>query len=147
MGNIYLLYVRISVQLLKKKWSLTYWIHVNNSIPEKIKHNTKCHYDPTIQNFMRWDPSYLKLENIEGPESDGQHVRNKMTLTDENLVYLRSHMWIQSVRCRLLPIYIFYLELIRISRWKKRKNNKDDADTMYGNTSLQVTQKVYASHC
>ena len=49
-------------------------------------------------------------------------------------------MWIHSVRCRLPPIYILYLELIRTPP------QKTDADTVYGNTSLTVTCKACVPH-
>ena len=51
-------------------------------------------------------------------------------------------MWIQSLHHRLPQIYISYLEPIITLR----KKGKPDADTMGGNTSLQVTQKECFAH-
>ena len=53
-------------------------------------------------------------------------------------------MWIQSLWFRLPQIYISYLEPIRISR--EKNNYNPDADTVYGDTSLQVTQNSCVVH-
>ena len=78
----------------------------------KFKYNTQICDDPTIQHVMWGDSSELKIENNKVLGSDGLHVRNKLTLDDENLVCLRSHIWIHSLWCRLYQIYILYLEPI-----------------------------------
>ena len=61
---------------------------------------------------MWQDLSESKSENSKGLGLDSLHVINKVTLNDEKLVFLRIHMWIQSVRYRFTQNYIFYLELI-----------------------------------
>ena len=83
-----------------------YWRHGNTPLLEKIKYNTQQGDDPTIQNFMWGESSYLKLENNKGSGLDGLNIRNQVTLNDENLVGLKSHIWIQYLWCRLPPIYI-----------------------------------------
>ena len=45
---------------LKKGWGITYWRHVNNPIPDKMKYNTQYQDDPTTEHFMWGDPSDLK---------------------------------------------------------------------------------------
>ena len=54
-------------------------------------------------------------------------------------------MCIQSLWCRLTQIYILYVEPIRVPK-KKKKEKNPDADTMYTNTSLRVTQKACVAH-
>ena len=58
---------------------------------------------------MLVDLSDLNSENSEGSGSGGIQVRNKLTLNDKNIMYLRSNMWIQFVRCRFHQTYIFTL--------------------------------------
>ena len=108
-----------------------------------MKYNTRCCDDQTIQNFMWGDSLELKLENKKWSRPYILHVRNQVTLNDEKLVCLRSHIWIQSLWCRLPHIYMLYLEPIRISR-KKEKN--PDAIAMDDNNSLWVTHKAFFAH-
>ena len=56
---------------------------------------------------------------------------------------LRVHMWIHSVRCRLPYISILYFECIKQTEIKKQT----DADIMYGNTLLPVTNTSGVLHC
>ena len=123
---------------LKRRAS--YWRHGNTPLPEKINYNTQCCDGPTFQHFMWGDSPELKLENNKGSESDDLHVRNQVTLNCEKLVWLMSHMWIQSLCCRLTQIYISYLEPM------KKIRKKPDVDTMDGNISLRVTQKAFVAH-
>ena len=97
---------------------------------------------------MWGDSSYLKSENSKGSGLYELHIRNQVILNDENLCVC-GVMLIKSVRCRLLQIYILYLELIKtfIGKEEKRKRKKKTySDTMFGNTSLWVTQEQYVSH-
>ena len=72
---------------MNKKKRYSYWRHGNTPLPEKMKHNTQCCDDPTIQHFMWGDPPELKSENnSKGSRSDCLHVRNKVTLNNEKLV-------------------------------------------------------------
>ena len=110
-----------------------------------MKYNTQLQDDPTIQHFILGDSPELNSENIKGLGSGGLHIRNQMVLNDKT-VYLRSHMRIQSVRCRLSQIYILYFECIKTSEKKKNNKKKTDAYTMYGNKMLPVTYKACVSH-
>ena len=89
----------------------------------------------------------MKSENIKGSGSDILHVRNQVTLNDEKLVCLSSHMWIQFVRCRLPQIYILYLGVIITSIVIGGGGKNTGVNTMYGNTLPWVTHKVCVSHC
>ena len=95
---------------------------------------------------MLGDSPKLKSENSKRSGLDSLHVRNQVSLDDEKLVCLRTHMWIQYVLCRLPHVKFFYLELIIISSRKGKKRNNSDADNMYVNTLFQVTQKSCVSH-
>ena len=96
-----------------------------------------------FQHFIQGDSSELKSENIKGSVLDVMHVRNQVTFNDENLFCLRSHILIQSMRCRLPQIHVFKFERIKKISGKKEinKNKKTDADTMCGNILLPVTHK------
>ena len=94
---------------------------------------------------MGGDLSELKLENNKGLGSDGLHIRNRVTLNDKQLMFLRIHIWIKYLWCSLTQIYISYLEHIRVSR-RKKKNKNTDADNVCGNTLLPVTQKACLPH-
>ena len=115
-GNRYPLYVRLSGQF--KKGGDSSWRHWNTTIPNNMNYNTQRYYDPSIQYFMWGDSSELKSGNSKKSGLDGLNVRNKVTLNDEKVVCLRSHMWINYMWCRLSHINILYLERIRTSSGK-----------------------------
>ena len=88
--------------------------------------------------------SDLKPENRKVSESGGIYIRNQVTLYDDKSVWLRSHMWIQSMQCGLPHIYILYYHQ-KISKGNNRR--KTDADIMSGNTPLPVNHKACVTHC
>ena len=83
------------------------------------------------------DLSELKLENNKGLGSDGLHIRNRVTLNDKQLMFLRIHIWIKYLWCSLTQIYSLY---------PARKRKKPDADTLDDNTLIRFTQKACVAH-
>ena len=84
----------------------SYLRHVNITLPEKMKYNTQCCDDTTIQHFMWGKSPELKLENNKVSVLNGLHVGNQVTLNYKKLVCLRSHIWIQYLLCMFPHIYI-----------------------------------------
>ena len=94
---------------------------------------------------MWGDSSDLKLKINKGSGTDSLYVRTQVILNNK-IVCLGSHIWIEFLCCRFPHIYIFYWAPIIVSSEKGGKRNILDADTMYGNTLLQGTQKACVSH-
>ena len=92
-----------------------------------MKYNTQLYYEPTVQHFMWGDSSEFNSENSKGSVSGGIHIRNQVTLNDENVGFLGSNMWIQSAWCRFPQIYIFYFVCIKTASGKiKLKKNRTE---------------------
>ena len=83
----------LGLAFCKNNNKISYWRHGNNPLPKQKKYNTQCCNDLTIQHFLWGDSSELKLEKNKGSGFYGLHVRNKLTLNDENkCVFEESHV-------------------------------------------------------
>ena len=83
----------------------------NNPLHDNMKYKYQCWYDPDTQHFTLYDLSKLNYASGEAAGPGGLHVRNKVTLNDENFACKIIHIWINSVWCRFSHICIMNISI------------------------------------